>query len=64
MKSKPKVKRADILIKRWGYIFKPAQLFEQLYKMHFKRQHAGKSSKKYLKLTQQIQKAESITSND
>jgi hypothetical protein len=35
-------------------------LFEQLYKKHFKKQYAGKPTKKYLKLTQQIQTAESI----
>jgi len=41
--------------------FRTDQLFEQLYKKHFKKQYAGKPTKKYLKLTQQIQRAESIT---
>lgn len=40
--------------------FKRDQLFEQLYKKHLKKQYAGKPTKKYLKLTRQIQRAESI----
>ncbi len=43
-----------------GVFFRVDQLFEQLYKKHFKKQYAGKPTKKYLKLIQQIQKAESI----
>jgi hypothetical protein len=44
-----------------GVYFRSDQLFEQLYKKHFKKQYAGKPTKKYLKLTQQLQKVESIT---
>jgi hypothetical protein len=40
--------------------FRADQLFEQLYKKHFKKQYAGKPTKKHLKLTQQIQSAESM----
>lgn len=48
------------LDKTLGVYFRTDQLFEQLYKKHFKKQYSGKPTKKYLKLTQQIQKAESI----
>jgi hypothetical protein len=48
------------LDKTLGVYFRTDQLFEQLYKKHFKKQYAGKPTKKYLKLTQQIQRAESI----
>jgi hypothetical protein len=40
--------------------FMADDLHEQLYKKHFKKYYAGKPTKKYLRITQQIQKAESI----
>jgi hypothetical protein len=54
-------KKSRYLIKTLGLYFRSDQLFEQLYKKHLKKQYAGKPTKKYLKLTQQLQKAESIT---
>lgn len=48
------------LEKKLGIYFQTEHLFEQLYKKHFKKQYAGKPTKKYLKITQQIQRAESI----
>lgn len=48
------------LDKTLGLYFRSDKLGEQLCKKHFKKQYAGKPTKKYLKLTQQIQKAESI----
>ena len=54
-------KKSRYLDKTLGVYFRTDQLFEQLYKKHLKKQYAGKPTKKYLKLTQQIQKAESIT---
>lgn len=53
-------KKSRYLDKTLGEYFQTDQLFEQLYKKHFKKQYAGKPTKKYLKLTQQIQRAESI----
>jgi hypothetical protein len=53
-------KKSRYLDKTLGEYFRSEQLVEQLYKKHFKKQYAGKPTKKYLKLTQQIQKAESI----
>lgn len=40
--------------------FKSEQLHEQLYKKHFKRQYAGKPTKRFLKLHKQLKKAEVI----
>lgn len=53
-------KKSRYLDKTIGAYFKTDQLYEQLYKKNFKKQYAGKPTKKYLKLTQQIQRAESI----
>lgn len=53
-------KKSRYLDKTLGVYFRTDQLFEHLYKKHFKKQYAGKPTKKYLKLTQQIQRAESI----
>lgn len=53
-------KKSRYFDKTLGVYFRTDQLFEQLYKKHFKKQYAGKPTKKYLKLTQQIQRAESI----
>jgi hypothetical protein len=55
-----KSKKNRYFDKTLGRYFGADQLFEQLYKKHFKKQYAGKPTKKYLKLTQQIQRAESI----
>ncbi len=43
-----------------GAYFKIAELYEQLHKKYFKKTYAGKSTKRYLKLMEQIQKVESI----
>jgi len=40
--------------------FRTDRLYEQLYKKHFKQTYAGKPTKKYLRIMEQIQKAESI----
>lgn len=48
------------LEKTLGAYFRTDQLFEQLYKKHFKKQYAGKPTKKYLKLTREIEQAESV----
>ena len=56
-------KKSRYLDKTLGEYFQTDQLFEQLYKKHFKKQYAGKPTKKYLKLTQQIQIAEIISIN-
>ena len=53
-------KKSRYLDKTVGVYFQSDQLFEQLYKKHFKKQYAGKPTKKYLKLTKQIERAENI----
>jgi hypothetical protein len=53
-------KKSRYLDKTLGLYFRSDQLYEQLNKKHFKKQYAGKPTKKYLKLTQQINRAESI----
>lgn len=55
-----KSKKNRYFDKTLGMYFRADLLFEQLYKKHFKKHYAGKPTKKYLKLTQQIQRAESI----
>jgi hypothetical protein len=49
------------LDKTLGEYFRTDDLYSQLYQKHFKKTYAGKPTKNYLKLTQQIQRAESIT---
>lgn len=46
--------------KTFGASFRIDQYYEQLYKKHFKKTYAGKPTKKYLRLLEQIEKAESI----
>lgn len=53
-------KKYRVLEKTLGAYFQSNQLYDQLYRKHLKKQYAGKPTKKYLRLTQQIQKAESI----
>lgn len=53
-------KKYRSLDKTLGVYFRSDQLFEQLYKKNFKKTYAGKPTKKYLRIMEQIQKAESI----
>ena len=48
------------LDKTLGAYFKSDNLYNELYKKNFKRTYAGKPTKKYLRIMEQIQKAESI----
>ena len=48
------------LDKTLGVQFRSEHLHEQLYKKHFKKQYAGKPTKKYLKIMQQLQRSASI----
>ena len=52
------------LDKTLGVYFRSDQLFEQLYKKHFKKQYAGKPTKKYLQLIGKIHKAENMPRNE
>ncbi len=55
-----KSKKSRQLDKTFGAYFKVDDLYSQLYKKHFKKFYAGKPTKKYLRIMEQIQKAESI----
>jgi hypothetical protein len=48
------------LDKTLGAYFKSDNLYSELHKKNFKKSYAGKPTKKYLRIMEQIQKAESI----
>ena len=48
------------LDKTLGAYFKSDNLYNELYKKNFKKTYAGKPTKRYLRILEQIQKAESI----
>lgn len=48
------------LDKTLGAYFKTDDLYSQLYQKHFKKTYAGKPTKKYFRIMEQIQEAESI----
>lgn len=48
------------LDKTLGAYFRTDELYSQLYQKHFKKTYAGKPTKRYLRIMEQIQKAESI----
>ena len=48
------------IIKKFGPCFNIDNLYSQLYQKHFKKTYAGKPTKRYLRIMEQIQKAESI----
>jgi len=50
--------------KLYGAYFKSEVLYEQLYKKYLKKSYAGKSTKKYAKLIEEIAKAERIPIED
>jgi hypothetical protein len=52
------------LDKTLGAYFKSDNLYSELYKKNFKKTYAGKPTKKYLRIMEQIQKAESMPYND
>ncbi len=44
----------------FGRLFKSDQLYEKLYSKHFKKTYAGKPTKRYLRIMEQIQEIENI----
>lgn len=58
--SQTQSKKYRQLDKTFGAYFKSENLYSELYKKHFKRYYAGKPTKRYLRIMEQIQKAESI----
>jgi len=53
-------KKYRALDKTLGVYFRSDEIYEQLHKKHFKKQYAGKPTKRYLKLMEQMHRAESI----
>lgn len=58
--SQTKSKKWRKIEKIYGYYFDSDKIYSQLYKKNFKKTYAGKPTKKYLKLMEQIRKADSI----
>jgi hypothetical protein len=52
------------LDKTLGAYFRADNLYSELYKKNFKKTYAGKPTKKYLRIMEQIQKGESISYNE
>lgn len=59
--SQTRSKKWRDMDKYYGAYFKSDQLYEQLYKKHLKKNYAGKPTKKYTKLIQELRKSESIS---
>ena len=53
-------KKWRLMDKLYGAYFRTDDLYSQLYQKNFKKTYAGKPTKKYLRILEQIQKAESI----
>lgn len=53
-------KKSRYLFKVLDPYFKSDNLYSELYKKHFKKTYAGKPTQRYLRIMEQIQKAESI----
>jgi hypothetical protein len=53
-------KKSRYLFKVLDPYFKSDNLYSELHKKHFKKTYEGKPTKKYLRIMEQIQKAESI----
>ncbi len=49
------------LDKTLGAYFRTDDLYEQLYSKHFKKTYAGKPTRKYLRIMEQIERAESVS---
>jgi len=58
--SQTQSKKYRQLDKTLGAYFRSDELYRQLYKKHFKKTYAGKPTKRYLRIMEQIEKAESI----
>jgi hypothetical protein len=48
----------------WGKLFDTDKVYEQIYSKHFKTDYAGKPTKRYLKLLNKIQAANSISKSE
>ena len=62
--SQTKSKSWRLMDKVYGSYFKLDELYEELYSKHFKTHYNGKPTKRYLKLLEQINRAERFTDSD
>ncbi len=62
--SQTQSKKYREMDKKLGAFFRTDDLYNQLYQKYFKKTYAGKPTKKYLRIMEQIQKAESIPYHD
>jgi len=53
-------RKLRLLYKTMGACFQKEQLYDALYKKHLKKQYAGKPTKKYRRIMEQLHKAESV----
>jgi len=58
--SQTQSKKSRELDKTLGAYFKSDSLYSELYKKHFKKSYAGKPTKRYLRIIEQIRQAESV----
>jgi hypothetical protein len=58
--SQTQSKKNRELGRTFGAYFNSDKLYEELYSKHFKKTYAGKPTKRYLRIMEQIQQAESI----
>lgn len=54
-------KFARLLDSKYGIVFRTDEIYNQLRQKHFKKYYAGKPTKRYLKLSAIIQKADSVS---
>lgn len=52
------------LDKTLGAFFKSDNLYSELYKKHFKKWYAGKPTKKYLRIMEEIKKVKNLSYKD
>ena len=62
--SQTQSKKYRELEKTLGAYFRTDDLYNELYKKHFKKSYAGKPTKKYLRILDSLEKADEITPNE
>lgn len=62
--TQPQSKKYRQLDKTLGAYFKSDNLYSELYKKNFKKTYAGKPTKKYLRIMEQIQKAKNLSHHE
>ncbi len=62
--SQTKSKKWRLCDRLYGSYFKLDKLYKELYSKHFKTHYKGKPTRRYLKIIQQIKKAERFTASD